>query len=50
MRITFGCCYKLGVLFLGVLSIGALLFGVCNKVADFWELLFGPDVPAIRLG
>ena len=34
----YGCFYKLGVLFVGVLMMRALLFGVYIRVLDCWKL------------
>ena len=34
----YGSFYKLGALFMGILSIGALLFGVYDRAPDFWKL------------
>ena len=36
---------KLGVLVLSVLTIRALLFGVCNKAPDFWSAIGITRVP-----
>ena len=40
-----GCLYNSGVLFVGVLVIRALLFGVCIRAPDFWKL---PHTTRIR--
>ena len=35
MELLHGCFYKLGLLFVGVLAITALLFGLYLKALDF---------------
>ena len=40
----FGCFYKLGVPFVGVLVIRALLFGIYAGAPSFWKLQF-PGLP-----
>ena len=45
-----GCFYRLGVLFVGVLMIRPVAFGVCIQAPDFWKLLLGLTPWAARSG
>ena len=42
MGIPYGCFYKVGVLFVGVLIARALLFGVYIRAPGFWKLPHDP--------
>ena len=41
LMVPYGCVYKLRVVFVGVLIIRALLFGVYSRAPGFWKLPYG---------
>ena len=45
--LVYGCFYTLGVLFVGVLIIAALLLGVHVGAPDFWKLPYGCMDPGL---